>query len=211
MNPHQEETQRFDELFRRIQFTCKARYNASRRLRTYHLFSQITPACISVGLVIIPLSGLLGFNAGFEQRYVDLMQIVFAVMLLAYSLLLGIGNFSARAVKVHQCGMELGRLARKIFPYKRIKDSTALDAEYDSMCSDYYNCLEKHENHTTVDFLAAKYELLSSGGKFDFFVEVQKATVWLNKFSRELFSLSHFIISAAAIISWIAFMFSSAG
>jgi hypothetical protein len=206
MNPHQEEKQRFDELFRRVQFTCKARYNAARRLKTYHLFSQITPAFISTGLVIIPLAKLLGFNKGYSPEYVDLMQIVFAVALLAYSLLLGIGNFSARAERMHACGMDLGRIARKLFPYRTQEDSTNFDQAYESFSNDYYECLEKHENHTHIDFLAAKHDLLDGGEKFSWGVEAKRAALWINKFLRELLTLSHFLLSLAAIGFWVYFM-----
>lgn len=206
MNPHAEHQQRFEELFRRVQFTCKARYNAARRLRTYHMFSQVTPAVMAVGLVIIPLSNLLGFNSGYEKNYVELMQIVFAVALLAYSLLLGIGNFSARAEKMHACGMDLGRLARQIFPYRRKQDSDAMDTEYDKFSNAYYECLEKHENHVHIDFLAAKHDLLDAGDRLNFGVELRRFGLWINKFLRELVSLSHFILSISIIAVWIYYM-----
>lgn len=211
MNPHKEEQQRFDELFRRVQFTCKARYNAARRLKTYHLFSQITPAFMAVGLVIIPLSNLLGFNNGYSDRYVDLMQIVFGVALLAYSLLLGIGDFSARAEKMHACGMELGRLARKIFPYRTKDDSDDLDGDYESISNAYYGCLEKYENHTHVDFLAAKHDLLDAGEGADWAIELRRSGLWVNKSLRELIPLSHFIFSISVIAIWIYFMVRSNG
>lgn len=211
MNPHAEESQRFGELFRRVQFTCKARYNAARRLRTYHLFSQITPAFIAIGLIIIPLSDMLGFNNGYSKNYVDLMQIVFAVALLAYSLLLGIGNFSARAERMHACGMDLGRLARRIFPYKHKEDSSDLDDVYDSISCAYYECLEKHENHTHVDFLAAKHDLLDSGEGFFWGVELRRAGLWVNKFLREILSLGHFLLSISVIAIWIYLMVGAKG
>jgi hypothetical protein len=206
MNPHQEKEQRFDELFRRVQFTCKMRYNAARRLKTYHLFSQITPAFISIGLVVIPLANLLGFNKGYSPEYVDLMQIVFAVTLLAYSLLLGIGNFSARAERMHACGMDLGRIARKLFPLRKIEDSSVLDEKYESISNDYYECLEKHENHTHIDYLAAKHDLLDSGAKWNWGIEARRSGIWVNKFIRELFTLSHFIFSLVAIGVWVYLM-----
>lgn len=206
MNPHKEEQQRFDELFRRVQFTSKARYNAARRLKTYHLFSQITPAFMAIGLVVIPLSNILGFNNGYPAKYVDLMQLIFAVALLAYSLLLGIGNFSARAERMHACGMDLGRLARQLYPYRKKNDSDALDLDYKSISDAYYECLEKHENHTHVDFLAAKHDLLDAGEGFDCKVELRRSGLWVNKCSRELMSLSHFILSISVIAIWIYFM-----
>jgi len=54
----------------------------------------------------------------FGAKYIDIMQIIFAVLVLTYSLLLATGDFSARSVKIHRCGMELGRLARKVMPYE---------------------------------------------------------------------------------------------
>ncbi len=206
MDSPRERNQRFDELFRRIQFTCKARYNAARRLSRYHLFTQITPAFMSIGLVIIPLAKILGFNRGYTESYIELMQIVFAVLLLAYSLLLGMGNYSARAEKAHHCGMTLGKLARKIFPYRSVKDSSDLDEDYEKMCTEYYECLEKHENHKHIDFLVAKYDLLDAGGKLDLWVMSQRVGLWVNMVCRELFELSHFILSLLALGAWIWYM-----
>ena len=161
---------------------------------------------MSIGLVIIPLAKLLGFNKGYAPEYVDLMQIVFAVTLLAYSLLLGIGNFSARAERMHSCGMDLGRIARKLFPYRNREDSAELDGIYDSVSNDYYECLEKHENHTHIDFLAAKHDLLDGGDKLDWGIEARSAGIWVNKSARELLTLSHFLFSLGAIGFWVYFM-----
>ena len=208
MSNHRERNQRFDELFRRVQFTSKARYNAARRLGRYHLFTQITPAFMSIGLVVIPLAKLLGFNRGYADNYVELMQIVFAVMLLAYSLLLGMGNYSTRAEKAHRCGMTLGRLARNIFPYRNVADGSELNGIYEKMCNDYYECLEKHENHKHVDYLVAQYDLLDAGDKFDFRVTAQRFGLWLNVVCRELFELSHFIFSLILLGAWIWYMMS---
>lgn len=206
MGPHDKRQQRFDELYRQLEFARKARYNASRRLRTYHLFSQITPAFIALGLIVIPLVDILRLGNNYSPRYVDFMQIVFAVALLMYSLLLGIGDFSARAERMHICGLSLGRIAKLLFPFKEKLDSEELDEEYKYFINAYYDCLEKHENHTHVDYLAAKYELLGYGNEHKWEEELRRSAIWLNKFLRECFSVSHFVVSIAAISVWIYFM-----
>ncbi|QJX02460.1 SLATT domain-containing protein [Alcanivorax sp. IO_7] len=113
---------KFTELNRRVKLTSKARYNASRRLTLKNMLSQWTLALLSVALILISLVSASKLRIGFDQGYVDIMQIVFAVLILAYSLLLATGDYSARSVKIHRCGMELGRLARKVRPFEGVED-----------------------------------------------------------------------------------------
>lgn len=143
---------KFSELNRRVKLTSKARYNASRRLSLKNKLSQWTLALLSVALIFISLISASGIEIEFHKQYVDIMQIIFAVLILAYSLLLSMGDYSARAVKIHRCGMELGRLARKIKPYENSDNN---DEKYEQFYTEYYNCLEKYENHENVDFLIA--------------------------------------------------------
>lgn len=50
---------------------------------------------------------------------------------------------------MHRNGVELGRFARKLAGFS----GTATDEEYSQLTEQYYNILEKYENHKPVDYL----------------------------------------------------------
>ena len=86
------------------------------------------------------------------------MQIVFAVLLLAYSLLLSMGRFEARAEKMQACGIILSRLLREIKPLKD-GEPPASDGTYNDLSDRYYDCLEKFENHKEIDYYGVMIDL----------------------------------------------------
>jgi hypothetical protein len=209
---------KFSELSRRVKVTSKARYNASRRLSLQNMMSQWTLALLSVALILISLMSASEINILYSQSYVDIMQIVFAVLILAYSLLLGTGDHSARSVKVHRCGMELGRIARKIKPYENSDEDHDV---YEILYNEYYNCLEKYENHEDVDYLIAQYESkdwyklkndkqLKDYQKKLFIILVlfQQAVEKLRILMFSLLPISHYIISIFGVYYWLFLMVS---
>lgn len=139
------------ELLRRVEFTSKARYNGARRLTLHNIFSQWTLAYLAVGQIAISLVPALGLHNNFSEQYTNFGSIFFGVLVLAYSLLLGMGNFSTRSVVMHSCGMELGKLARDLHLLSHVMD---VDKErYEAASRKYYEILAKCENHAHQDYL----------------------------------------------------------
>tara|TARA_R110001606_G_scaffold399222_1_gene582281 strand:- start:2172 stop:2828 length:657 start_codon:yes stop_codon:yes gene_type:complete len=207
---------KFSELNRRVKLTSKARYNASRRLTRQNNFSQWTLALLSVALILISLVSASDIPTKFNENYIDIMQIIFAVLILTYSLLLATGDYSARSVKIHRCGMELGRLARKIKPYEDVEDK---DDKYNEFTNDYYNYLEKYENHENVDYLVSEYtsrdwfgseEIKNSSTilTFTFFASAgleklkMKSSIWWGN----TYPVSHYFISVIGVYYWLYLM-----
>src|SRR5438045_2380613 len=149
-----EQSNRYDELARIVDIVAKARYKANKRLILHSRFAQFTVTFLSIGLIIIPLLDLGGFSVRYQPKYVQIMQIIFAVMILAYSLLLSTGRFETRAEKMLACGIVLSRLMREIKPHKGTSPPLP-DKTYDDIYGRYYDCLEKFENHTELDYHAA--------------------------------------------------------
>ena len=203
------ETCIFSELNRRVMVTSKARYSASRRLAAKNKISQWTLALLSVALIIIPLISASGMHVNFDAKYIDIMQIIFAVLVLTYSLLLATGDFSARSVKIHRCGMELGRLARKIMPY----EGKTTEGKYEEFYNEYYNCLEKYENHEEVDYLTADYssrdwyECKEKEGVDKYFFLVgeflNKGKIKLSIWVRKFLSTLHYFLSILCVYYWL--------
>lgn len=141
------ESSKVEELLRRTKLTTKSRYRASERLANHQRASQWTVAFISVALVFIPLLQAYGVELDISDRILNSFQSVLAVMVLVYSLLLGQENFISRAEAMHRNGVELGRFARKLRGLCENNDS------YDELVEEYYDILEKYENHKPIDYL----------------------------------------------------------
>lgn len=219
-----EQQNRFDELYRIVDTVVKSRYLAQKRLNYHNWGSQITLTGLAIGLVIIPLMNFGGFNRNFTPKYVEVMQIVFAVATMAYSLLLGIGNFAVRAERMHTSGLKLSRLLRRIKPLKG-KDDPALDATYEAMAAEYYDVLEGNENHSALDYNLTLLKLHQKAGPPSIWNDAgEKNMGWgryLVKLSRYywkntmisarasfqiLLTFSHYFISLIAVFAWTAMM-----
>jgi hypothetical protein len=219
-----EKQNRFDELYRIVDTVVKCRYLAQKRLNYHNWGSQITLTGLSVGLVIIPLLSLGGFNRNFDPKYIEVMQIVFAVATMAYSLLLGIGNFAVRAERMHTSGLKLSRLLRRIKPYKG-KDDPALDSVYDAMTCEYYDVLEGNENHSAVDYNFTLLSLNKRRGapgmwddagtrKYQWWRYAllltqyywENGVIFATALFQVLLTFSHYLISLVAVFAWTALM-----
>lgn len=141
------EESRIKELLRRTKLTTKSRYRASERFSTHQKVSQWTVAFISAALIFIPLFQAYGVELSIPDQLLNSFQSILAVMVLVYSLLLGQENFVSRSEAMHRNGVELGRFARKL---RGLPDT---HEDYDGLVEEYYDILEKYENHKPVDYL----------------------------------------------------------
>lgn len=205
---------KFDELYRIIDITAKARYGASTRLNLHGMCSQWTLSLLAIGLIIVSVLMISSVKVNFSEQYSDVMQIVFSVVILTYSLLLGMGNFSARAERLHRCGLELSRLVRRVKPLRGSED---YDPEYSEITKEYYDCLEKYENHKEVDFLSSRLEIERRKGYPDWNITSTKLQninvllgtlkgrihMWISVKARLLLSFSHYAFSVFLVFGWI--------
>lgn len=200
-----------EELLRRTEITGGARYTAARRMELQGWAAQWTLALLSIGQIIITLIPALKLRSNFGDAYVGFASVLFAVLVLAYSLLLGMANYSARAVKMHGCGLELGRLTRKLFFL--VNGGNASAQKYEECAKCYYDILDKHENHMHLDYLISHHQHYDAkASKLDFCnkkywrdrtaLGLVKAEIWALK----TIQFSHFVISLGLMYSWIYFM-----
>jgi len=144
---------RFDELNRRIAKTSKCRFIAARRLGQHHKFSQWTISLISVLLIVIPLLQAIGVTTRYSPQFLSVIQVSLAVLILVFSLLIGMDNYAVRAERMHNCGLELRNLA---WGLEAFKGKGGSDEEYRIYCERYFTILKSYENHATVDYLQSK-------------------------------------------------------
>jgi hypothetical protein len=144
---------RFDDLYRRVRLTTATRFQAAHRLQRHEKLAQWTVALLSVSLIVLPLLQAMGVVAGLTTQALNALQVVLAVLVLVFSLLISRDNHGVRAERMHRCGMELGALARQLESY-RGKDAS--DAVYDDLTKTYDGILRRYENHEPVDWLMIK-------------------------------------------------------
>jgi hypothetical protein len=208
----------FDDLYRIIDIVTRARYNAQRRLLVHASLAQFTLTFNSIGLIIIPLFDLAGFNKHYPAKYVQIMQIIFAVMLLGYSLLLSMGRFEVRAERMHGNGLVLSRLLRGLKPYLGA-DAQEKRQIYEAFFSRYYDTLEKAENYRQIDYHSAVLAEMVRAGlpqRADATIRTYVSKVWVHLFRIAKMRLkvyftwmlifSHYILSVLAIYAWIFMM-----
>lgn len=139
----------FDELYRRISITARVRFVCSRRLAFSHNLSQWTIALASIGLIALSLMQITQLAIPLSRDALAVLQIFFAVVVLAFSLLIGYENLNVRADRMHRCGLELAKIFRALEPFR---DGQASDRKYRDFCSRYDATLDKFDNHDAVDF-----------------------------------------------------------
>lgn len=194
------------ELLRRSQVTSKARYHAARRLAWHGWFSQWTLALLATGQIVIALSASINVHKNFSPEYINFASIFFGVVVLAYSLLLGMANFTARSVKLHNCGLELGRLVREL-TYLSIHPGV-VESDYSNAHKKYYDILDKHENHTKVDYITAGFD-------HDFGLNIKSKSIiscfkifagLLRIYLLHILQFSHYVVSMGVMFVWIYFL-----
>lgn len=192
----------YEYLHKRLLVTSKARYEASKRLRLHNWCSQWTLAFLAVGQIFLSLLITLDIVDLNEvpKSHLDMSSIFFSVVVLAYSLLLGMGDFSARSSNMHQCGLQLGELARKLnYRIAHFKESS--ESEYLHFTNEYYVCLSRHENHVNHDYLIAKLDhLIEVNQRPSFFGCLTNFKIKI--YFYKLVSFSHYIISISLMLAW---------
>lgn len=146
----------FEELYDRVQKTAISRFNAHRRLTHHNYASLWTITCFSTGLILIPLIHTFGLESRFSSEYSSFIQVVLAIVILVISVILNMTNFSVRADRIHNCGMVLNAFARKV--HRHINDNSD-STTYDTLVNEYDHILQKHENHSNIDYLFTKLRM----------------------------------------------------
>ncbi|MBM4850983.1 SLATT domain-containing protein [Vibrio parahaemolyticus] len=191
----------YEYLHKRVLVTSKARYEASKRLRLHSWCSQWTLAFLAVGQIVLALFATFDLvDDAVTKNQIDMASLFFAVVVLTYSLLLGMGDFSARSSNIHQCGLELAELSRKLH-YRVTHQYQSTEHEYLDFVNRYYICLNRHENHVSHDYLIARLDYLIEHGnkpsKFDMLFNYKLKIYWYR-----VLGFSHYIFSITLLVLW---------
>ncbi|MEI8640972.1 SLATT domain-containing protein [Pseudoalteromonas sp. Hal099] len=190
------ESKPYLELYDRVNKTTKNRFAAQRRLEHHNKAVLWTITLSSIFLLITPLAQGFGLTLTQDETLIDFVQILLTVVILAVSIILSTANFAVRGERIHNCGMELNGLARRIYP--KIT-STSEDAEYKDINKEYDEILRRYENHTKVDFMRTKLDMS----------QYYQPPFWYRPvfFLRYLSEFWLYIIILLAGASWVAVLF----
>lgn len=136
------------ELQRKVEKTGKLRFMASTRFMMQYKISQWAISLLSVILIIVPLLQALGAFGSAKPQVLNVIQVALAVVILVFSLLIGMDNYAVRAERMHSCGLELADLARQMTCL--LGDVTK--DEYQKWNEKYHGILKGYENHSELDF-----------------------------------------------------------
>lgn len=141
-------------LQRKVEITRKSRHAASRHLRIHNALSQWTLSVLAATQIIVSMS--LAMFPRSDEKFMNYMLVCISVLTLAYSLIVGMGDFSARSKKMHDCALRLDMISNEISGI--VNAPLLLDRDYRKMLKRYKKSLEKQENHKQVDYSEARYE-----------------------------------------------------
>jgi hypothetical protein len=134
-----------EKLAENIEKTAKARFNAAKRLEKHHKMSQWTVTIASVCLLLIPLLQAFGVDFQYTNAQLNVIQVISAVVVLVFGLLIGLEDHSVMADQMHRCGMELNDLHRRVGGKGAIEAEEVMD-KYDAIVGRY-------KNHEHIDYL----------------------------------------------------------
>lgn len=187
------ETTTAEILLRKTYITSRIRHSAAGRLTLHSWASQWTLALLAVGQIVIGLIVALGLKARFNEPYISFAAIFFSVLVLTYSLLLGMSNFSVRAARFHECALKLGKLS--IFINKYINSKEGCERKMDDFIHKYNRILSISENHSPSDFLRYKMKEDDSSCGLSFWYYIKMAL-----------QFGHYLLSILMMYIWIFFL-----
>lgn len=139
------------KLLYNMKVTASNRYNASSRLSLEQKVAFLTTTVISLGLIIIPLIQLSLDELVINSKFLTMVQIVLAVCILVYSIIIGMSRYESRVQSHRASGDNIRDLIRE---YRGLsnEDSETLK----NYTVSYNRILEKSENHNAVDYLKTR-------------------------------------------------------
>ena len=183
-----------EHLLRSLQVTATSRFIGAKRLRSHEAWSLWAISFASLLLIFVPLFQPFGMKVYLSDSVINLAQILAASIILVFSLLVNGSKFGLRAELMHGCALSINSISRRL--EESIQQGTT---PYDlpKLRKEYEIVLEKHENHSDLDFMFAKIRRFS---KFYNITWKQKSVALI----RYWFSYTHYV---AILIAEFIFIF----
>lgn len=146
-------SQPFADLHRKCALTASSRFAAAKRQAAHAKASQWSVASLSVLMIIVSVAQALGLLKPHSDSRLALIQVGISTLVLVFSLLLALENYSVRSDRSHRCGLALNEVARRA---AALESEAGSAEQYHELCRAYERVLEQYENHETLDYLMQK-------------------------------------------------------
>ena len=140
-----------ENLYRKLVVTASARFEANRHLQLHHKLSLWTVSLFSVGIIVFQLIDILNIKTSISKPVLAAIQIISAIVIIIFSVLVNVSRFSERANHMYTCALDINALARRLLP-------TLPDGEantYETIECEYEEILKRYENHSQIDYWVA--------------------------------------------------------
>ena len=139
-----------------IEKTKICRLKASDRLTFYNNITNWIITILSLALIVLPVYDIQ-FKNELPENWLDFTEIALATMILVFSLMIANFNYAVRALRFHQCAVELSDLVRML-DYIKVDEKCVKSVDkFKQIYKEYTSILTKYENHTNVDYDEYKY------------------------------------------------------
>ena len=141
------------ELNYKLWTTKGARFAASDRNKNMNSLSYQTIGYLSAYLIIINLINIydLPYLSKMSSQSLGFWTTALSIIILIYSQFENAKNYSIKAEKFHQCGLEIGELYNKLRMTKTFEDINLPEDEIRKISEQYDIVLRKYENHIPID------------------------------------------------------------
>ncbi len=141
------------ELNYKLWATKGARFAASDRNKKMHSLSYQTIGYLSAYLIIINLINVydLAYLSKMSSQSLGFWTTALSIIILIYSQFENAKNYSIKAEKFHQCGLEIGELYNKLRMTKTFESINRPEDEIQRISEQYDVVLRKYENHISTD------------------------------------------------------------
>ncbi len=146
-----------EELSYKLWITKGSRFIANKRLLTQANLSNISIALLSSYLIIAGLITVyqLNFTKLIDSNLLAFGSTALSILVLVFSQIESAGDYKLKAIKFHDCALELGRLYNEVRRYKTLNENATSD-EINAFCREidakYQQILKEHDNHSPADY-----------------------------------------------------------
>lgn len=144
-----------EELSYKVWTTKGARFKADERLMKVSRMSNISLSIFSAYLIIASLISVYVGNYNLNFQLINYFVTALSILLLVISQYESSQDYKMRAMKFHECALELSVIYNEIRIFKTIKGDDNPE-ECHTFCLDmstkYQNTLSKYENHLPIDY-----------------------------------------------------------
>ena len=142
----------YEKLAQNVDLVAKNYFVSSKRLQLHDVLSQWTLSLLSLGLIILPLCEVFDLTQA-PEKMISFMSITLAVVVLVFSLLIGVNKHGLRADRMHVAGLDFNNLLRKM---RGNSDAQIQLKEYGEFNRQYDEILRRCENVDDIDYIRGK-------------------------------------------------------